>query len=554
MPPTICSAIRRAAFSDSANQFTRGIRADGTAIANTGVNLADFLLGRINSLSLYAAPTIGKRLQYYGGYFQSDWKVSPNLTLNFGMRYDTDTPAYEVANRMANLDAYAANPLAGTGDIPAGALGAMRFAGRNGVGKYLWAWDKNNFGPRFGFAWRLPWHGNTVVRGGYGVYYGGAYDSAITANLTYGYDQDYSAGSPVPFRLRDGVPPNILTPIPDQYLVPAFGTRGTRYETSSLQAMPQERVTPYSQNLNLTVQTQWRGTLFEAAYLGNLSRHINGGGVNLNQMPEAMLSRTEIPERLRRPYTAYVGDRAGINSFMPTDGMSNYHAFTLRSERRVQNGFGWSLAYTYSKWIDDTPVWSSTALGDSDAIQNVYNRRAERSLSGHHMPHRLVASPIFDLPFGKGRRWLNRGGVANAVLGGWQLAAIASLRSGMPWGITVLNGGRDILGDQTVTLRPDFVSKPNQSTQGQPASGVRGLQWFDPAAFPAPARFTFGNASRTIPGILGPGRSTSIPCWPRISGWANGGARNSAGSFSIPSTLRPSTCRTVRSEAGVSAS
>ncbi len=114
-------------------RFTRGIDASGNVIANTGIRLADFLLGRLESVSANVGPTIGKRIQYYSGYFQDDWRFSSRLTLNFGMRYEIETPVHEVAGRITGFNPWAPNPLAGTGDIPAGAIGIMLFPNRNGV-------------------------------------------------------------------------------------------------------------------------------------------------------------------------------------------------------------------------------------------------------------------------------------------------------------------------------------------------------------------------------------------------------------------------------------
>src|SRR5262249_11341252 len=142
-----------------------------------------------------------------------------------------------------------------------------------------------------------------------------------------------------------------------------------------------------------------------------------------------------------------------------------------------------------------------------DQPQNIYDLKHERSLSTNHVPHRLVVSPIVELPFGKGRRWMNRGGILNAVFGGWQMSTLGTLQAGSPFGILVLNGPRDILGDQAdgKNLRPDIVSNPSIPNQGTPAAGVRGINWFDPNAFRAPAKYTHGNVSRTIPDVLGPG-------------------------------------------------
>lgn len=119
----------------SNGQYTRGINASGAAVANTGANLADFLLGRLSSITAAVSPSIGRRFQNYGAYFQDDWRIAPRLTLNLGLRYDTENPAYEVAGRMNNFDPWVPNPLAGTGDIPANAIGVVTFPNRNGQGK-----------------------------------------------------------------------------------------------------------------------------------------------------------------------------------------------------------------------------------------------------------------------------------------------------------------------------------------------------------------------------------------------------------------------------------
>jgi hypothetical protein len=118
-----------------------------------------------------------------------------------------------------------------------------------------------------------------------------------------------------------------------------------------------------------------------------------------------------------------------------------------------------------------------------------------------------VMSPIIDLPFGRGRRWVQNG-IANQVLGGWSISSIVTLQSGSPFGVQVNNGPRDVLGDQAdgKNLRPDLIGNPDlpDSLKGKPATGgVRGIQWFDPEAFAVPARFTHGNASRTV--MTGPG-------------------------------------------------
>jgi hypothetical protein len=490
----------------SNGQYTRGITATGTAVANTGINLADFLLGRLSAITSSVSPSIGRRFQEYGAYFQDDWRVSSRLTLNLGLRYDTENPAYEVADRMNNFDPWVKNPAAGTGDIPANAIGQITFPNRNGKGKYLWNWNKLNFAPRFGFAYRPLGNNNTVVRGGFGMFYGDSYDREIIQQLRQGFGTVYTARIPVPTVLSQGIPLGALDDVPASQLTPTFGVRGTPFETSQIQFLDPNRRSPYNLHLNLTVQHQWKGILFEIGGLGNLGREAIFGNINVNHIPPQLLAITSVPTRLRRPWTAYGSDATQIQILGPNWGLSNYWAFTFKSERRFQNGLGWVVSYSFTRWIDNL-ISQGTPLGDNDQIQNIYDLKNERSLSTNDAPHRLVFSPIYDLPFGKGRTWLKRG-LLSQIVGGWQLGMIGTLQSGSPFGVTVLNGPTNLLGDNSdgTILRADLVSgqKLYASDKGSPAPGVRGISWLNPAAYTSPAAFTFGNSSRTLPGVLGP--------------------------------------------------
>jgi hypothetical protein len=491
-------------------RLTSGFNATGGTIANTGLPFADFLLGRLNSVDASVSPGYGRRIRYYAGYVQDDWRLTPNLTLNLGLRYETETPMFEVAGRMSSFDPYAPSPIAGTGDVPAGALGKTIFPNRNGEGKYLWNQDWNNFAPRFGFAYRIKGSQQSVVRGGFGMFFGNPYDREIVQQLRNGIGNIYRARSPVAYTLRQGPPAEAFADIPESEFTPSFSLRGTKFETSTVQYLDRNRKTPYTLNYNLTIQHQWRGTFFELGFIGNLGRQIIFPNINVNHIRPELLPRTDIPERLRRPITVLGSDQGQVQILAPNWGLSNYHAFTLRTERRFKSGLSWVLAYTWSKWIDNVTFvgGDEATFGDADQIQNIYNLRGERSLSQNHVPHRLVVSPIFELPVGKGKRWLNRGGIANAVLGGWEISTMGTFRSGAPFGLDVLNGPRDVLGDQAdgKGLRPDIVGDPNAGVnRGAPANGIRGLAWFNPDAFAVPARFQHGNVARATPGVLGPG-------------------------------------------------
>jgi hypothetical protein len=492
-------------------RFTRGYNANGQAIADTGLNFADFLLGRMNSTEVTVTPTFGLRIHHYAGYFQDDWQVTPSLTLNLGARYETETPPFEVANRLQGFCQFCPAPIQGQNGIPAGAIGAVTFAGRNGKGKYLVNWDKNNFAPRFGFAWRLPGVRDTVVRGGYGLFYGNPYDGAMIQRVILGQALTYSAAHPVPFTLSQGLPPGALAAPPESALTPSFGFRGTPFATGTIHFLDEARVTQYSHSLNLNLQTGTKGWFFEVGVVSTLGRHVPFPHTNINQIRPEDLPRLAqgASELSLRPWQIFTGSAPNISVTNPNWGISNAWLGTFRAEKRYQNGFGFSAAYTYTTWIDDVPTVGDTASGDNDGFQDIYNHAGERAASNMMIPHRLVLAPIWDLPLGRGRRWgSNWHPLLNAVGGGWQLATIGTLRAGSPFGAEVLNGAQTLLGDSGGrTLRPNLVSSDLYSPQkGEPLqNGSRGLEWLNPAAFAAPAPHTLGNASRTLPGVYGPG-------------------------------------------------
>lgn len=488
-------------------QYTQGLNAAGAAIANTGMTFADFLLGRPTAVDIRGSDPTGRRIRYYAGYVEDEWRVTRKLTLTFGLRYELETPFFEVNGRLNNFDQLTPNPLAGQRGIRAGQTGVVTFPNRNGEGQYLLNFDRNNFGPRFGFAYKPFGGNNTVVRGGFGVIYGNPYDRQVIQTTRAGVEAQSRISFPVPFTLGQGVPAGALQLPAPADLVPEFGSLGTRWETSTIQFFDRNRKTQYSLQYNLTLQHQWKGVLFEGSYAANLTRQGNGDTQNINWIPTELLARTEIPERDRRPFTQFQGARANVEMQAPNWGISNYHALMLKSEKRFSNGISWLATYVWSKWIDNYPFHNAaTGLGDNDGIQDYYNRRNERALSAGHIAHRAVVGPVWDLPVGNGKRWMNRKGPADWFLGGWQISTIATFNTGPAFGITVANGTQR-LGDPAAgrVLRADLVGDPNlaNGAQGTPAAGQRGIQWFNPAAFALPAPNTLGNSARAV--MTGPG-------------------------------------------------
>ncbi|MDE0627144.1 MAG: hypothetical protein OXH99_12155 [Bryobacterales bacterium] len=272
---------------------------------------------------------------------------------------------------------------------------------------------------------------------------------------------------------------------------------------------------PYLQNFNLTLQIRWKKVLWEFGFMGNLARHQNYNNINVNQIHPDDLEAANAPginrakkERLFLPWVARAGITDQIRLMSPSRGISNYDAATFNTEKRFRNGLGWTIAYTHTHWIDDIHfIGNADTFGNNYYPQTVFDLGAERANSASRLPHRVVAAPICNLPFGDVRRfgktWPK---VLNAIAGGWQVSTIETMQSGGYVG-TVVNGGGAIKGVETFghPLRPNLTGAPfPHAQQSTPVDGVTGLNCLNPDAFSVPDRFTLGNASRTLPGVRGP--------------------------------------------------
>ena len=499
---------------DFANTDTRGLTPDGSVIPGTGSDLGSFLLGQADRARVQANPSFGRRSGYVAGFFQDDWRVNSQLTLNLGLRYEYEGPFTEVADRITGWDPGLPLPAAGTNGIRHDQTGAFFFAGRDGFPRNPIRRDMNNIGPRFGFAFKPGGASNTVVRGGFAVMYGGNYDGNVLQTGSQGFGGAGNIGGGQVPLLKDGMPATFLQ-IPDaSELNHNFGTRGTKFVQGRVDYVDINHRTPYAFDWNLTFQHQAGEQLFEVRYYAKFAKKVNLRRMNVNQIHPNNLPRVGMNEfggdtqRLLKPFTQY-GGTGQIRMNNPNFFKSDYQGISFKTERRFNRGVGYIFLYTFSRWYDNAPFVGENAasLGDHDWFQNVYDFASEWSLSGNHAPHRMVFSPVYELPFGTGKL-VNLRGPLNMILGGWQISGIYTFQSGSPFGVTVLNGARDVKGDNAAdaTLYADLVGEPNHPNRGEPAvGGRRGVLWTNEAGFEIPALYTLGNAGRKVPGTLGPG-------------------------------------------------
>lgn len=423
----------------------------------TGNSVADFLLGNpFVSIGAGKIATAFATIPEFDWFIQDDWKVSPRLTLNFGVRYQR---IGAVTDRYRK---YFSTFDVRTGQIVTG--GDVKTQG-------LVNPDNNDFSPRFGFAWQAT-H-KTVLRGGYGLYY----DVKPLNERQFGLGIDLAWQQIVDINPLLGMPPAIRW----DNLFPAAQGAGLGILASD----PFAR-TPYVHQYSLGIQQELPGNLLvEAAYLGSAGHKLNVRyDINQARLP----ARPDDPLPPRRPYP----NRGSIWMDKSTAD-SNYHSFQLRVEKRFSQNLYFLASYTFSKSLDN-------ASTSNDAPQNSFNLSDQYGLSVFDQRNRFVLSYLYELPFGRGQKYGGSlEGVANVLASGWQFNGIVTFSSGIPFSIQA-SGERTQTGCLGCSQRANYVGPGS----GNLPSSQRTVQrWFNTSAFAAAPLGTFGNSGRDI--IIGPG-------------------------------------------------
>jgi len=468
-----------------------------TLYSVTGDAMASYLLGFVNTGRISTSNFISNQKETYAFYVQDDWKVTRKLTLNLGLRYELFSPSYEKFGRYSNLD-YASMtlyiPKGRNQDQPMSPNFATAFpnvkVSRGEVSKYMFPWDKWDFGPRFGLAYSvLP---GTVIRAGFGIFYGGEENQGANPNL----------GESAPFNvtiMHDRTDLNLKSiGLFDQNPWFAGGfSSGFATNVFSLPAQIQFRAfgmnyrNPMVQKWNVAVQRELPLRMaLELAYTGNNQIHqiIQSTG-----NPAANIGTTDskITTESRRSIP-YVGGGLATNSF----GYGNYHGFTAKLEKRLSDGMDFLAAYTWGHALSNsgTPLTGATGVFDPTDWRSGYANAI------WDVRHNFTTSFTYEVPFGRGKAHgalLNP--ALNHVLGGWGLNGILSLRTGRPSTITY-NGCQGVWN----SCRVDVVA--GQDPNGAPPGGRSPAKWFDTSAVTYPTPLTGGNIGAL--NIRGPGDST----------------------------------------------
>jgi hypothetical protein len=507
---------------------------DPAQTSNGGVGngdpVASSLFGLVNQGVLNYGGFSGVRYKDYSFFAQDSYRLTPRLTVNYGLRYDLDLPASEAFNRFSAVDPTLPNP--GAGNI----LGAYTYfgsgPGRNGRTRPQDTYKKA-FGPRLGFAYSID--SKTVLRGGYGIFYEPLKEGSFADQDGLGFfnKETLTSASGPAFQIDNGFP----------HILPQFGpfTPEGQNGNSGVILVPRNSGRPADiQSWNLDVQRQIATNLvLSVAYVGSKGTHLPALNIIPNQVkpsflslgseltmdssclsnggcPNAIAAGITLPyatftgniNQLLRPFPQYGQFNQEDNSFTPDrTGNSTYHAMQAGLEKRFAQGLSFLVSYTVSKNITDADSAGpgvSGFIGTNSFIgQNSYNRRAEKAVSQLDTPQSLVASFFYELPLGRGKRFLSEGGVVDRVVGGWYVSGVASYHSGTPTTVygncggtagDVLFGGCSFTGIARVNVVPG-VSQVNKRTLNPLTT-----PFWNANAFTLPAQFTFGNEPRSLSG------------------------------------------------------
>lgn len=514
--------VGRFNFSDA---FTR--RLSTRANVNLEGNpIASFLLGNPDTGSISRVSFSDTKSDYAAGFLQDEFKVSPRLTLNLGVRWDVSRPMWDRLGQMSFLDPLVTSPLNGKlnrAAIPAGMqstlVGGLEFPNQGrlaGVNNTMTI-DWNNIAPRLGFAYRV--RENTVIRSGFGLLYKTQLGEAIPAPR-----DTFSVTNDMITTLDGARPVNVLSdPFPGGVLLePTRGSLGllsnVGLNASGIMGS-NASIVPYIIQWNLNVQHQLPGQwLIEVGYTGSNGKQLNRPPIDWNELsPEfvslgnrlnqlvdnpfyavagipstSLLARPTIQlGQLLRPYPHFLRleafDRNGANS--------EYHGVTARVEKRFSHGLTLIGSYTTSKLMDDfsgIPGWQGAAPARD---RTRYDARREWSLNEEDVSQRAVVSYTYELPLGKGKAFANGGGWTHWMLGGWQVSGIHTFSTGIPI---------QVLGGTPYHAFGAGAQRPNSTGISAAKSGRaqdRLNPWFDKAQFTNPDPFTLGNLGRVLPDV-----------------------------------------------------
>ncbi len=482
--------------------FDEQVTADPQNLGATGDNVASALLGLPSEYtgSLPADSTLSFYAQTWSGFFQDEWKVKPNLTINLGLRYDYLTRVHGKTDRMLQSGPDIAtgewlissvntpppcSDASGAPCIPAASLADIPYSDHI---KVLGEKDailkpiKDNWGPRIGVAWQAD--PKTVVRAGYGLVY-----DALPSRSQYAQHQFEFWGWPQSSGFDTGVVNRLGDPMQKvedlQGSFPFVVPQPAPWNASGWFNDP-NRSDGYSHQWNVQIQREMTNSLMAAvSYVGSYSGRLEYSGQANSAQSPGPGTPAEVNARRPVPYLS------GEALYEKSTATANYNSLQVKIQKHFSGGLASMFSYTWSKSIDTSSGWFSAENGvGGRTTQDYYHPDTNRAVSAYDVPHIMTWATVYDLPFGHGKRWVNEG-VPSYILGNWQLNAVVLARSGQPFTPDV---GGDIanIGPRSGWNygRPNLIGDPHVANPSD-------AQWFNGAAFAKPV-FAYGNSGRDI--------------------------------------------------------
>jgi len=443
----------------------------------SGSSFASFMLGALDR-GRFSVPSTTKLLFPYHAFFvQDDWKITPKLTANIGIRFEISPAIREANDQISYFDPTLPNPAAD------GFPGALRFLG-NGEGREgrrTFYDAATGWGPRLGFAYQLT--PNTVIRAGAGIYYAPSKLNLSTAGFTAAPDwRSADRGVTPAFYWDDGFP--AWTPPP--FIDPAFNAGFS----VSWHQLPDVSTLPTTDTWNFAISRSFPGKfVLDVTYTGSKDTHLPSDRVNYMQVHpkyaylgsllnkpiddpavvalgftppfpsfQALMGKNATLGQALRMFPQYTN--VGTGGTQNRSGNATYHALMIRVTKRYSNGLSLLSSYTWSKKLTDSDSaepWIAGVVGarvGAGAAQDHYNRRLEKAYGNLDFPHQFKLTASYDLPFGKGRSYLTEG-VLSHIVGGWNLAAFVFAQSGYPMGVVDTAYSNYLFAG---TPRPDVLS------------------------------------------------------------------------------------------------
>lgn len=466
----------------------------------SGNAMASFLLGVVDSASVdfRSLPKWHPQADSWDAFFGETWKATNKLSVTYGVRWDVARPAWEKDNNFSFFDPVGANPTAG------GRPGRLAFAGSDwgpaSFGKRYpeKTWYKG-FSPRLGIAYSLSQ--KTVARTGYGIFIGQAYYPGWEGGIsTDGFNENVafssSVGGLVPaFNLADGFPQN-FTPPPfiDSGALNGQGLRAANNGGGNYRPFDANRL-PYTQQWNFTLEHQFTSEFYiSAGYVGTKGTRLGSSIIPINAINPQLLSSmgTQLSDEFQTgqteldgvpipyagwieqmtacrptvgqalaPYPQYCGGIKGLNE---NAGSATYHSFQFKAEKRFSHGTSLLTSYTFAKSLTNTDNTQAFIIGSYNSI-SPFERERNKSLSVDDVPQVLSVAFLYELPFGQGKRFLSTGGVADKVLGGWQLSSVIRVTSGTP--LYVRNGQCPLPTQVQMACTPAILQGANAFAQAK---------------------------------------------------------------------------------------